>query len=371
MSGTWCASSHRVLGRQAGMTLVEVMVAMTVGIILLLAMGTLFANSTRVFKANDDFSRMQENGAYALNAIGADLRQAAFYGHIASNDVSVLTATVIGRDYGVCNTETAWATNFGQPLFGFIEGVTTTAADASMPCITAANLILTALPDRPSPILVVRGASGVRVLPAALDATTLYVQSDPGGGIFFLGSEYEKLAASRKRTIAGGAEAPIYPYQAKAYYLRPCSRPTGNGGFVCQASDDDGQPIPTLVRQELAGTIFGERTVAEGIEAMRILYGVDTDARGTPDAYTETPTADQFGQVVAVRVSLLVRSPRLTNGYDDSSRSYDLDGDGVAELNCAADGLPCNYHRHVFTQTFQVRNIAQRLESSPTLVSSP
>ena len=53
------------------MTLVEVMVAMTVGIILLLAMGTLFANSTRVFKANDDFSRMQENGAYALNAIGA------------------------------------------------------------------------------------------------------------------------------------------------------------------------------------------------------------------------------------------------------------------------------------------------------------
>ena len=49
--------------RQRGMTLVEVMVAMTIGIILLLALGGLFANSTRVFKVNDEFSRMQENGA--------------------------------------------------------------------------------------------------------------------------------------------------------------------------------------------------------------------------------------------------------------------------------------------------------------------
>jgi prepilin-type N-terminal cleavage/methylation domain-containing protein len=48
--------------RQRGLTLVEVMVAMTIGIILLLALGTLFANSTRVFKVNDDFARMQENG---------------------------------------------------------------------------------------------------------------------------------------------------------------------------------------------------------------------------------------------------------------------------------------------------------------------
>jgi hypothetical protein len=111
-----------------------------------------------------------------------------------------------------------------------------------------------------------------------------------------------------------------------------------------------------------------EVAVAEGIEAARVVYGIDDSGNsgavdGIPDRYTETPTDAEFARVVTVRVSLLVRSPLPANGYDDATRSYDLDGDGAAELNCVADALPCNYHRHVFAQVFQVRNIAQRLES--------
>ena len=345
---------------QRGLTLVEVMVAMTIGIILLLALGTLFANSTRVFKVNDDFARMQENGAYALNAIGSDLRQAGFYGLIPSNDVQMPTAIVVTGDCAA-----GWATNVGQPLFGF-RGLTPSAAHTALNCINASNFI-DGTADRPSFILIVRGATGVAVPnPDApvLAAGTLYVQSDPNGGILFRGDQYATFAAPLKRTVLGGGEAPIYPYQARAYYLRPCSRPTGSGGTLCLATDDGNQPIPTLVRQELVGTTMTERAVAEGIEAVRIVYGVDNDGNGTPDMYTEAPTDIQFTQVVTARVSVLVRSTKPTNGYNDDSRDYDLNGDGVAELNCTDDGLPCNYHRHVFTQSFQVRNIAQRLESS-------
>ena len=340
--------------RQRGLTLVEVMVAMTIGIILLLALGTLFANSTRVFKVNDDFARMQENGAYALNAIGSDLRQAGFYGHIASNDVQMPVAIAVTGDCAA-----GWATNVAQPVSGF-HGVTPSAAHTALTCINASNFI-DGTADRPSSILIVRGATGVAVLPAALAAGSLYVQSDPNGGILFRGDQYAGLATPPRRTILGGGEAPIYLYQARAYYLRPCSRPTGSGGTVCLATDDGNQPIPTLVRQELVGTTMTERAVAEGIEAVRIVYGVDNDGNGTPDMYTEAPTDIQFTQVVTARVSVLVRSPKPTNGYNDDSRDYDLNGDGVAELNCTDDGLPCNYHRHVFTQSFQVRNIAQRL----------
>ena len=94
---------------QSGMTLVEIMVAMTIGIILLLALGSLFVNSTRVFKVNDEFSRMQENGAYALNTMGNDLRMAVFYGHIASNDLAIQGAITITND---CVSN--WATTFTQ-----------------------------------------------------------------------------------------------------------------------------------------------------------------------------------------------------------------------------------------------------------------
>lgn len=334
---------------QSGMTLVEIMVAMTIGIILLLALGSLFVNSTRVFKVNDEFSRMQENGAYALNTMGNDLRMAGFYGHIATNDLAIPVAITITNDCGA-----NWATTFTQSL-----GTGTLAKMSS--CIKAANFLSGSF------ILVLRGATGIEVQPADLNAGTLYVQSDPGGGILFQGDQYAAgLPASSKRAFLGGAAAPIYPYQARAYYLRPCSRPTGTGGTVCLATDDNNQPIPTLVRQELAGTTMTEVAIAEGIEAVRILYGLGTGGTGAPVTYTETPTAEQFAErVVTARISLLVRSPRPSNDYDDRSRSYDLDGDGTAELNCLEDGLPCNYHRHVFTQSFQVRNIAQRLESSP------
>ena len=342
---------------QSGMTLVEIMVAMTIGIILLLALGSLFVNSTRVFKVNDEFSRMQENGAYALNTIGNDLRMAGFYGHIASNDLAIQGAITITNDCGA-----NWATTFTQSLG--------TGTHSEMPCINDDTNFL-----KDSFILVLRGATGIEVKPDDLNAGTLYVQSDPGGGILFQGDQYKDLPESTKRAFLKKKPddpiipAPIYPYQARAYYLRPCSRPTGTdkeGRPACDAKDDNNQPIPTLVRQELAGTTMTEVAIAEGIEAVRILYGLGTGGTGAPVTYTETPTAEQFARVVTARISLLVRSPKPSNDYDDSSRSYDLDGDGTAELKCSLEGgPPCNYHRHVFTQSFQVRNIAQRLESSP------
>jgi type IV pilus assembly protein PilW len=141
--------------RQSGMTLVEIMVAMTIGIILLLALGSLFVNSTRVFKVNDEFSRMQENGAYALNTMGNDLRMAGFYGHIATNDLAIPVAITITNDCGA-----NWATTFTQSL-----GTGTLAKMSS--CIKAANFLSGSF------ILVLRGATGIEVQPADLNAGDL------------------------------------------------------------------------------------------------------------------------------------------------------------------------------------------------------
>lgn len=370
-------SADAVPGAQRGMSLVEVMVAMAIGIILLLGLGILFVNSTRVFKVSDEFARMQENGAYALNAMGADLRMVGFFGLISSADLQVPVSFVVAGDCG-----TDWAIDFAQPLSA-LHDLDASQANTELNCIQVANFIPSTT-NRKSFILVLRGATGTPVLPAELTVGnapgSLYVQADPGGGILFKGDQYAGLAAPFKRTtyprpyVSGAppVDAPIYLYQARAYYLRPCSRPTG-AGAACLASDDGNEPIPTLVRQELAGTAAGttamtEVAVAEGIEAIRVLYGVDTDdlapiPDGVPNAYTEVPDDTQLARVVTARIAVLVRSPQPTNGYDDASRRYDLDGDGIAELNCTADALPCNYHRHVFTQTFQLRNVAQRLAS--------
>jgi hypothetical protein len=61
---------------------------------------------------------------------------------------------------------------------------------------------------------------------------------------------------------------------------------------------------------------------------------------------------------------LLVRSPAPIAGQDDSSKRYDLDGDGTADFDCGdvvgTEPRACEYKRALFSQLIQVRNIAFR-----------
>lgn len=64
---------------QRGMSLVEIMVAMTIGLILLIALAYFFLGSRQINRTHDDVSRMQESGRYALEILGGAIRQAGYY----------------------------------------------------------------------------------------------------------------------------------------------------------------------------------------------------------------------------------------------------------------------------------------------------
>jgi hypothetical protein len=65
--------------------------------------------------------------------------------------------------------------------------------------------------------------------------------------------------------------------------------------------------------------------------------------------------------VVTVRVAILMRAATPTPGHDDSGKRYDLTSGIPPAFTCnPAVANDCAYRRHVFTQTFQVRNIAMR-----------
>jgi type IV pilus assembly protein PilW len=120
------------------------------------------------------------------------------------------------------------------------------------------------------------------------------------------------------------------------------------------------------VRQELIGSAMTEVPLVEGVEMINFQYGIDTlpanpGPDGVPEFFTDDP-GGQWGNVVAVKVTVLVRSPTVSVSYDDSGKTYDLDGNGVADYRCTDyPGTPaCSFKRKVFSQTFQVRNIAQR-----------
>ena len=375
---------------QYGMSMMELMVGLAIGMVLTLGMFTMIVSTSQSFRVNDDFSRMQENAVSAFRYIGDSLRQAGFYGSAqdtTSMQIPVGSTVATTTDCGSATVTPAvnFALDFRTPIRAYMN-YTPLSVNADFPCIQQANFNTGPPIANPNPILVTRGASGFRVCwgivavvpnisPACSNApslltnqtnytTTIYLQADPYTGIAFYGSEYSALrAGATARRYPNGTDMELFEYRAHVYYIRPCSRPNGGAVNCTGAADDNSHPIPTLVRQELVGSAMTEVPLVEGIELIDYRFGVDTNADGVADVYLgNIVTVTQWLQVVSVKVTMLVRSPNINTEYDDSSKQYDLLGDGVTVIyRCTAAPAPaCNYKRKIFSQTIQVRNIAQR-----------
>ena len=66
--------------RQSGMSLIELMVAMILGIFLMLGAVTVFNQSRSTYRAAEGLARLQEVGRLAMDVVESDLRMANFWG---------------------------------------------------------------------------------------------------------------------------------------------------------------------------------------------------------------------------------------------------------------------------------------------------
>ncbi len=404
MSASKCIVARQKRARdsfaQRGMSLMELMVGLGIGMVLTLGMFTMIVSTSQSFRVNDDFSHMQENAVTAFRYLSDSVRQAGFYGNQGDlNKISVAPGSAINivNDCGsaVATPSPNFALDFLTPIHAY-TGYTTATVNGAFPCIPATNFY----PGPPLPvgqsantILVTRGASGYRicwnapiVAPAAPPycpnvasmlanqpnfATTIYVQSSPYWGYLLHGADYAAWRAdARSAKYPNNNDAELYEFRTHIYYIRPCSRPAGGAVNCTGAADDNGAPIPTLVRQELIGDTMTEVPLVEGIELIDYRFGIDnTSPAGgaTTDGIADFYSANivipaQWQQVVSVKITLLVRSPNVNIEYDDSGKQYDLLGDGISMIyKCTNSPAPaCKFKRKVFSQTIQARNIAQR-----------
>ena len=83
------------------------------------------------------------------------------------------------------------------------------------------------------------------------------------------------------------------------------------------------QPILALVRLDSDGN---EDEIAEGVEQMRITYGVDTDADNAADTYqtaAQVNSANNWNNVISVQINLLMAT---IDGVNDRSQAYTFNG---------------------------------------------
>jgi len=163
--------------RQQGLSLIELMVAITIGLLLTVALSNLMISTSRSFRVQDYQARMQENGTMALRLITDDLRMAGFYARnvdATSFNETYTTANIssLANDCGPTppnpprGDEPAhpWAIDLLTPVL-FDSALTSASVNQAFGCIDPLNFRPGSLNLNPgsSPVLAVRGALGALV----------------------------------------------------------------------------------------------------------------------------------------------------------------------------------------------------------------
>ncbi len=387
------------MNRQTGFSLIELMVALVLGLILTAGVISVYITSKNTYNVNNALGAVQEHGRFAFGFMDPKLRMAGYMGCYyvpkgASNNLTGGLATdpvfaFNGPVYGFEYT----GTGVGGSFTPSTSDLTTPPQNASLwsPALnvggstTLYNAIKsTAL--KGSDIFI---AEEMQNNPPALvgvydDNTNLYVNTSDHGvndtsyfanGTYAIVSNCGGFGGSSPQinifkvtgvnagsgTIAynalsshyatTGANGNVGTYQAYAYYI-------GKGV--------DGGPALFQASLSTAGALATQELVS-GIENMQVVYGIATatgstaGANAVPYDFQTADTVTDWSLVVSVRIALVARSD--DNSTDQVRTAapvyYMLASDPVANAN--SDGMTLTLSkdrrlRRYFVQTFTVRN---------------
>jgi len=314
--------------RQGGFTLVEMMVAMLLGIMILLAVSEVFVNNNRTRVEIENTTRQIENGRYAMQLLEGELVNAGFFGEWSG---AIPPATGNPAVSACLSSVDDVQRSVNVPVFGG-----NTLAAGSTDCMNGFKA--------GNDYLAIRRSSTCAAGDAGcdgFDSGRYYLQvsacddedSDPGEVLLRVASAETEMDLTRRDC---STRAPIYRFFSRLYYVR----------------DDN-----VLMRAELGAGAYASTPLVDGIERLHFAYGLDNvGADGQVDEFVDEPTAAQWADVVTVRVWLLARNTERTLGYTDD-RTYVLGGD--AEEYTPNDG----FKRQLYTSTVRLNNVAGRRES--------
>jgi len=348
--------------RARGFSLVEFMIAMTIGLFMIAGLVYLIAETSRSRAEMERSSRQIENGRYALDRMAEDLRHAGFFSEYSSVPAagetgfpaSLTAAAPCASTIGVASPPTGLHAGMPLAIQGYDGGA---SVPSDLTCLLAADY------QPNTDILVVRRASTTTIAKTdpAVIADQPYIQTTSLDYKLDVGTNVATFiltfpSANTTATVA----APLHRHMVRIYFVSKCNVPAS--GATCNGvTDDGGTPVPTLKMLELGpGPAFQKLAIAEGIEQLQFDFGIDTTGDGVADSISmcdsTTPcTATDWSNVVAVQVNLVARNTERSPGYADD-KTYSL---GLKGYTAATNDA---YRRHAYTMMVRLNNIAMRRE---------
>jgi type IV pilus assembly protein PilW len=336
---------HRLKACQPGFSLIELMVATTLTLFVILAITTLFTNNSTARREIDGAGQQIENGRYAIELIRDDVRLAGYYGELVPPFGGVSwqlpanpcdpTLANLGWD--------ATGTSAPVPISGF-EGHDAAIGDLSPQCIS------NRVPN--SDVLVVRRVSTTASAAPPTVTNTPFLQvslqaspctTSEAAFVLDIVKSPDPFTLHRKDCTAVSL---VRQYLVHIYYVSTCD-------------DCPNDQIPTLKRVELGAGSMATTSLAQGIADFRVEYGLDTSNDGFPDTYkkcgdsstyTGPCAATDWANVMTVKAYLLTRNMEATQNYVDS-KTYTL---GLSGTLPAFTGTERTYKHHVYAAPIRV-----------------
>jgi type IV pilus assembly protein PilW len=335
-----------------GFTLVEMMVAMTVGIMVLIALSSVMINNSTSRRSGDRNATLQTSARYAIEVLRRDVQHAGYAG---GTGYMPNTADNLSLFRSLSNP--ASITGACSPRAGHLEWPVEASDNTNNFTACVPNTDYVAGTD----MLIVRHTAQQSILVPPSSATdervanVLYYYSDHNAE----NSRYGIGPATPTILKVGQGLQPVktgavYAVQENIYYIRPWS-----------FSATENPRIPALVMRRLVAGPTGPAMsggdadlIAPGIVNMQLKFGLSSDRAGSNPSFNYQNWAPGLvdasnainipNSLESVRISLLMQSMTPEPKYLNTE-TY-LIGDDVT-LNPQND----SYRRSVVSSTVQVR----------------
>ncbi len=328
--------------KQQGLTLVEIMISMLLGIMLIGGVGKIYINSQESFRLQEALSRIQENGRFAIDYLSKQIRMAGFQGCpnlgsvvpniIANNPPSGfdLSSSLRGYDYTgaaipgytlpndvIANTDILTVQRAGGCGAGVTHAMDNENANVKV-------LITNTCDFQSNDVLFITDCRNADIFRAST------VSNDAGNANWENIAHANNVNTTNRLSKEYDEDAEVFKFNGMEFYIR--NNPAG---------------FPSLYHGLFEGAV---EELVEGVENMQITYGVEIAGAAssnysymTADAVT---TAGFWEGVRSVRVSLLLQS--VEDNLTPTSTAYDYNGATVTPGDRRL--------RRVFTTTVFIRN---------------
>jgi len=323
-----------------GLSLIELMIAMVLGLILTLGVMQIYLGSSQTYRLTDAIAHTQENIRFAATMIERDVRGAGGLSclqnagdvdvKLQGNRVVDLADGLIGWEFDGTEPgdefeaseelEAAGSGNWlqgagGTPFPAEIDGEIRSGSDVLI--VNSLQTISVDITGSSTGTITLDGASGI---PSG--RIVLAVDANCSSGELFQKANNE--TANSVPIAGGGFDPGNLPSSGFENSYGPNARVAEHSTFAYYIGEG-ASGEPALMRQRLDAGSPSPEELVEGVESLQILYGIATGPLRQVDQYVTAAAVTDWSEVMSVRLSFLARSVENANA-DAGARDFNLAG---------------------------------------------